>query len=111
MEFAEDAGTSSFAPPMSTMRFTRSRSEEDEVSLRQNEVSLAQRESRADFPVVSLRLLPGPCMTSDVQVTKHLPGRLLLLHHNTAPVLALCEGHSTHFTWLSVMRRIFVDRR
>ena len=84
-------------------------------------VSLAQRESRADFWEVSLQLLdPSEWELGGVwwllsrgnqhssRSTFHLC-MLLIVSDYLALVLALCKERSTHFTLLSVMRRIFAS--
>ena len=94
-------------------------------------MSLAQRESRADFPEMSLQLLDpsawelvacGASFREENNIileahsilyavryakSKFPAGRLLILSDNFALVLALCKGHSNNFTLPSVMCWIF----
>ena len=77
-------------------------------------MSLARRESPADFPEVSLQLLDPTEARSILYVVRYAesnypPGRLLIHSDTLALVLALCKGRSTFFTLLSVSRRIFAS--
>ena len=109
-----------------TSRALRSISQEDEVSL-------ALKESRADFPEVSLQhldpsewklaaygaffrdegimILEARCILCAVWYAEscYPLGRLPILSDNLALVLALCKRRSTFFTLLSVMRRIIAS--
>ena len=94
------------------------------ASLEEDVMSLARRESRADFLVPLLQLLDTVFCAEDNNIvlearsilyavpyahSKYPPGRLLILSDNLALVLALCKEDSTNFTMLSVMRRIVVS--
>ena len=100
-------------------------------SVQEDEVSLARRESRADFPEVSVQLLDpsewkltaygGSFREENIGVLEarsilyavryvensYPPGPILILSDNLALVLALCNGRSNIFAMLSVMRQIF----
>ena len=95
-----------------------------------DEVSLARRESRADFPEVSLQLLDrsewklaangGFFREENIMVLEarsilcavghadrsNPPGRLLVLSDNLALVLALCQGRSNFFYCVGSLRLV-----
>ena len=91
----------------------------------EGEVSLARRESRANFlgfvATSGSAAYDGFFREENIIVfeahsilypvryaeSSYPPGRLLILSGNLVLVLALCKGRSNKFTLLSVMRRIF----